>query len=48
VRNGAGLGINIAGGKGSTPFKENDEVALLNFLSFERENVFQNTHSCFL
>ena len=26
VRNGAGLGINIAGGKGSTPYRENDEV----------------------
>ena len=26
VRNGAGLGINIAGGKGSTPYRDNDEV----------------------
>ncbi|XP_028404965.1 protein scribble homolog isoform X2 [Dendronephthya gigantea] len=25
VRNGAGLGINIAGGKGSTPYRDNDE-----------------------
>lgn len=27
VRNGAGLGINIAGGKGSTPYRDNDEVS---------------------
>lgn len=28
IRNGDGLGINIAGGKGSTPYRDNDEVKL--------------------
>ena len=42
VRNGAGLGINIAGGKGSTPYRENDEVCRSIFSSEQGGGVSIN------
>lgn len=43
-RQTGGLGISIAGGKGSTPYKGDDEVSLANVESLESSTTSQNRY----
>ena len=49
-RNNKGLGINIAGGKGSTPYMGNDEVRekiMFDHIRFSRLSFFLSLNFCF-